>query len=234
MEQTSRSTSPGRVTDLVERKLKGAVVSCRTEFEILPVDFQHRSNPFQAFVFLCRYVGTVNGEPFQFRKCYARGCPNNLCPHVSQAVMVANRYLQRDYHRLERAGVELKKTLFSLEEMTVKFEGYQETHGPMLSIHDYIHIADEGSEVSVEVQLEPVPVVEHFAHQDHRMIFLMADFAVTCLGKTHHYERCLACFPAEREKEERNRGLGIANERLKLLYEAFDRAAVACGKRYFE
>jgi hypothetical protein len=56
------------------------------------------------------------GRIYAFRKCYARGCPNNLCPHVSQAVMIANRYLQRDYRRMEDAGLKVEKNLFTLED----------------------------------------------------------------------------------------------------------------------
>jgi len=233
MERTTVNNPPSRITDIVGLKRKGATVSCRTEFEILPVDFQHRTNPFQAFIFLCRYMGEVDGEVYEFRKCYARGCPHNLCPHVSQAVMVANRYLQRDYYKLEQAGIEMEKPLFSLEEMTVKFEGYQEEHGPMFAIHDYINIANEGNDVSVDMDLEFVPAVEHFANYENQMIFLMVDFTVACLGKTYHYERCLACYPMEREKDEKPHNMDIANERLRLLYQEFDQASIKYEKRFF-
>jgi hypothetical protein len=77
------NNSPKRVTDLIELKQRGKVTTCRTEFEILPVDFAHRNNPFQAYIFLCRYTGTIDGKKFAFRKCYSRGCPHNLCSHVS-------------------------------------------------------------------------------------------------------------------------------------------------------
>ena len=57
-----KQPAPARVTDLVERHNKGAQIVCQTEFDILPVDFQHRSNPFTAYIFLCRYSGSVDGE----------------------------------------------------------------------------------------------------------------------------------------------------------------------------
>ena len=234
MEKININNPPSRITDLVGLKKKGSIVSCRTEFEILPVDFQHRKSPFQAFIFLCRYNGAVDDKEYGFRKCYARGCPHNLCPHVSQAVMIANRYLQRDYHKLEQAGIEMEKPLFTLEEMTVKFNGYQEEHGPMLAIHDYINIAREGTSVTVDADLEFVPAVEHFANYENQMIFLMVDFAVTCLGKTHRYERCLACYPMDREKEEKQQKVAIANERLKLLYSEFDQVTIDYEKRFFD
>jgi hypothetical protein len=53
---------------------------------------------------------------------YARGCPNNLCNHVSRAVIIANRYLQRDYHSLASGGILIGDTLFTLTDMLVKFD----------------------------------------------------------------------------------------------------------------
>ncbi len=233
MQQTDINDPPNRVTDLIALKSKGAAVTCQTSFEILPVDFAHRNNPFQAYIFLCRYTGTINEKEYKFRKCYARGCPHNLCPHVSQAVMIANRYLQRDYNRLEAGGVEIEQRLFTLEDMIVKFNGYKDEHGPILAIHDYINIAKEGNEVSIDVDLEFVPAVEHFSNYKNKQIFLMVDFTITCLGKTHHYERCLACYPAERELEEKEEKTQIANNRLMILYTEFDQASIKCNKNLF-
>ncbi len=233
MQQTDINDPPNRVTDLIALKSKGAAVTCQTSFEILPVDFAHRNNPFQAYIFLCRYTGTINEKEYKFRKCYARGCPHNLCPHVSQAVMIANRYLQRDYNRLEAGGVEIEQRLFTLEDMIVKFNGYKDEHGPILAIHDYINIAKEGNEVSIDVDLEFVPAVEHFSNYKNKQIFLMVDFTITCLGKTHHYERCLACYPVERELEEKEEKTQIANNRLMILYTEFDQASIKCNKNLF-
>jgi hypothetical protein len=234
MEQNIIHDPPNRVTDLITLKQKGAFIQCKTDFEILPVDFAHRKTPFQAYIFLCRWSGAIDQKSFTFRKCYARGCPHNLCPHVSQAILIANRYLQRDYRRLELGGVEIEKKLFTLEDMVVKFEGAQETHRPTLSIHDYITIAKEGNDVSVELDLEYVPAVEHFANYKNSQIFLMVDFKITSLAETHHHERCLACYAADKEVEEKELRVKIANERLNVLYKEFDEATVRYEKKYFE
>ncbi|MFO7715304.1 hypothetical protein [Desulfosarcina sp.] len=233
MELATPNVLPHRVTDLISFKNSGAPVSARVSFEILPVDFDHRDHPFQAYIFLSRYTGDIDGQEYVFRKCYARGCPNNLCPHVSQAVMIANRYLQRDYRRMEAAGIEIEKNLFSLEEMMVKFDTTHQAYGSVMAIHDYINLAREGTDVSVEIQLEYVPAVEHFASHKNAQIFLMADFKITCLGKTSHVERCLACYSKEKE-EEKPQTMEIANDRLKLLYEEFERAFVKFGQRFFQ
>jgi hypothetical protein len=233
MEAVTNQKTPNRITDLVALKEQGFAVVCIPSFEILPVDFVHRDNKFQAYIFLCRFKGSIDGHEYMFRKCYARGCPHNLCPHVSQAVMIANRYLQRDYKKLSDAGVQIEKRLFTLEDMVVKFDEMKEEHGSLLAIQDYINIAGEGNEVAVAIALEFVSGVEHFANYENQQVFLMAHFSITTLGGAHPYERCLACYAAEKEAQEKPLKIDIANERLKILYNEFDRVSIKYEKRFF-
>jgi hypothetical protein len=233
MAGTQTHHKPMRVTDLIERINQGSTVVCRTQFDILPVDFQHRSNPFQAYIFLCQYSGTVDEMKYSFRKCYARGCPHNLCPHVSQAVLIANRYLQRDYHRLETAGIAVDKQLFTLEEMVRKFDRKKDDADSALALHDYVNLAKEGCEVIVNPSLELVSAVEHFDRFENKMIFLMADFSIACQGSTHQVERCLACYPVDKEADEKQAKIDVANARLKLFYEALESAGGQAEKLFF-
>jgi hypothetical protein len=227
------SHPPGRIADLVELKRQGFDVTCHPVFEIIPVDFTQRNFAYQAYVFMCRYGGTINGEPYTFRKCYARGCPNNLCPHVFQAVMIANRHLSRDYERLKAGGIEVEEREFSLDEMMVKFDGVKEDLGPLLTIYDYIRIAKEGNAVRVDVTLEYLPAVEHFANYKNAQTFLNGDFEVQALAKTGTYQRCLACYPTDRENEEKPQAIRIANQRLTLLYREFDKVSIQYQKKLF-
>jgi len=45
--------------------------------------------------------------------------------------------------------------------------------------------------------------VEHFANHKNAQTFLTVDFIITCMGSANYYERCLACYPADKEKEEK-------------------------------
>ncbi|RLB43566.1 MAG: hypothetical protein DRH12_02660 [Deltaproteobacteria bacterium] len=229
----SEISSPKRISDLVALKQEGARITCIPIFEVIPVDFLHRDNPYQAHVFLCRFEGEVDGQKYSFRKCYARGCPNNLCPHVSQAVMIANRYLQRDYRELKNAGIEVEEKLFTLEDMLVKFEGYKEEHDPTLTIDDYINMAKEGTEVEVSIEVEYVPAVEHFANYKNSQTFLTVDFTVEALGRRHNFQRCFACYQTDKEKEEKDQQVRVANARLEELYKRFDDAGVKYVKKFF-
>ena len=236
MQDSTINRPPRRVTDLIELKKSGLEVTCDPSFEILPVDFVHQKYQFQAHIFLCRYIGKIDGNAYMFRKCYARGCPNNLCPHVSQAVMIANRYLQRDFYRMRQSGIEVADRMFSLEDMMVKFEDlhHEEEKAPLLTIHDYVNIAKEGNAVSVEIFLESVSAVEHFAHESKQQTFLMCDFTVTTLGRTGSYQRCLGCYATKEAIEEKPNAFVVANQRLTLLYQEFDQTDIKYEERFFE
>lgn len=233
MNQSTMDNIPGRVSDLIELKKNGGDITCRPEFEIVPVDFRHKDNPFQAYIFLCRYKGMIGGTEYLFRKCYARGCPHNLCPHVSQAVMIANRYLQKDYRRLIQAGIKMDEKLFRLEDMIVKYDAVHEEQEHILAIHDYINIAKEGNAVSIEIFLESVDAVEHFANEKNAQTFLNVDFIITTLERTGNYQRCLGCYSTKKEGEEKEYAVQVANERLKLLYDEFEDASIKFKKIYF-
>jgi hypothetical protein len=61
----------------------------------------------------------------------------------------------------------------------------------------------------------------------------MVDFAITTLGRIHHYERCMACYELDKEGEEKAPKIDIANERLKLLYDEFDQVSITYERRFF-
>ncbi|MGA7876482.1 MAG: hypothetical protein WCA08_12540 [Desulfoferrobacter sp.] len=225
--------SPSRITDLIELNKKGAAVTCSTSFEVIPVDFKHRSIEFQALVFICRFSGTVDGQPYTFRKCYARGCVHDLCPRVSQAVMIANRYLLRDYHRLQRGGIQVEQKLFTLAESVVQMMDLKADPKQTMIIDDYIRMAKEGSRISVAVDLEYVPATEHFEYHKNQQTFMLADFTVTGEKLSAACQRCLGCYPTDKEEEEKGAQIKVANDRLSQLYREFELSSVYCEKRFF-
>lgn len=233
MEALSITRDPRRITDLIEAKSGGSDVQLNIRFEIIPAEFHHRSNPFQAYIFLARYVGAIDGRAFEFRKCYARGCPNNLCTHVSQAVKIANRYLQRDYHALETGGIDVDKILFSLDDMVIKFDALKDDGPPQLSIPDLVVIAKSGKVITVQVTLELIPAVEHFSSIEKPQTFLSGVFRALSEDEIYHCHRCFACFPTDKEDEEREQAVRVANARLALVYDDFKASGIICQPQYF-
>jgi hypothetical protein len=230
MNETANINLPNRITDLVNLRATGYSLDINLSFDIIPINFAHKAQEFQAYIFLCRYSGSVEKKAFIFRKCYAKGCPHNLCPHVAQAVMIANRYLKKDYKRLQDAGIVIEEKFFSLEDMIAKYEevGHEknENRGGILTIHDYINIAKEGNSVEVEIDLEIIPAVEHFVNEKNKQTYLTADFSIIILGRSYKFQRCLACFQTNNETEEKAIAINTANDRLKLLFYEFDDAKI--------
>jgi hypothetical protein len=224
---------PIRITDLVELKKEGASISCSAALDIIPIDFSHRQHHFRALVFIGRFSGTADNQPYTFRKCYARGCKHDLCPRVSQAVMTANRFLQRDYHRLGESGIGIKQKLFTLEDSVVRLTTLRDDPRKAMILDDYIHLAQDGGQVTVHVDLEYVPAIEHFEYHQNNQTFLLADFTITAQGETYACQRCLGCYPSDREKELKPVQIGVANDRLSHLYGEFDQSSIRCEPRYF-
>jgi len=52
-------------------------------------------------------------------------------------------------------------------------------------------------------------------------------------GKVHPVQRCLACYPTEEEKTEKEKAVNIANNRLSLLYKRFDDAGIKYRRKSF-
>lgn len=233
MDAPSSTNTPMRITDIVNAKKAGANVVVQTRFEILPVDFQHGSSPFQAYIFLARYYGSIDGTAFAFRKCYARGCPNNLCTHVSQAVKIANRYLQRDYKVLDAAGITLEPRLFTLDDMVVKFEQLKDAGQPAMTIPELVGLAQAEEEMSVALTLEYLPAVEHFANQKNAQTFLSGELTARVGRKTYHCHRCFSCFATDNAAAEKPRAIEVANARLALIFQEFERVGIRHEKQFF-
>ena len=237
MDKTANINHPNRITDLVDLKINGYNLDIDLSFDIVPVNFAHKAQEFQAYIFLCRYSGSVEKKTFTFRKCYAKGCSHNICPHVAQAVMIANRYLKKDYKRLQDTGIVIEEKFFNLEDMITKYEetGQEknENTGGILTIHDYINIAKEGNSVEIEIDLENIPAVEHFANENNKQTYLMAYFNITILGKNSSFQRCLACFQTDKEVEEKPVAMNTANNRLKVLFQEFDSASIKYKACFF-
>ncbi len=234
MDENIIHTPPISVTDLALLKGKGSQVTVDNSFEINEVDLAHEKHPFKAFLFFSRFSGDVDGDEYAFRKCYSRGCTHNLCPHVSQAVMIANRYLQRDYNALEQAGIEIEKKLFTLENMLAKFEEQKDEFVSTLILEDYINIAKGGEDISIDVSVEYLPAVENFANYKEKRMFFAANFNVSHLGKVHICHRCFSCYAMDKEKEEIRTAKELSNRRVAFLYEEFDKAGIKYNKVFFE
>ncbi|MBC8419241.1 MAG: hypothetical protein H8E10_11655 [Desulfobacterales bacterium] len=234
MEERISHNPPMSIMDLVSLKKAGHEVTVDNAFEINEVELDHEEHPFQAFLFFCRFTGAIDGQAYNFKKCYSRGCTHNLCPHVSQAVMIANRYLQRDFVALEKAGINPDRKLFTLEGMLSKFEEKRDQFVSTLILDDYIHLAKEGNDIFIHIDLENFAAVENFENYKEKRLFFSANFAVTHLGEKHICQKCLSCCALDDNEMEIRKARDLANRRAAILYEEFDKAKIRYNRAFFE
>ena len=225
--------SPNRISDLIKLKQEGHDVTCFTFFEIVPLDVENEFKSYKAFIFLCQYGGTVDGEDYGFRKCYARACSDNQCDNINQTVMTAKIYALADYNTLEQAGISLDKRRMTLAEVVKKFEGMQDEYKPIQTIRDYVEKARAGHVVSMEHRLNLIHAQEHVSNYKVQTVFFMAAFTITCDGKIHHHERCYACYPKDQAAVEKKDKMDIANARLKILYNQLDQVSIKHNKLFY-
>ncbi len=224
---------PRCIGDLFLLDARRHLVTCSAGLEIVPVNFFQHDSCLQAYTMFARFSGEVDGTPYTFRKCYARSFLKDSCRRGMQAVMVANRDLQRDYRRLSRAGISINKEFFSLQDLLIRQSSGDEPCCPPVTIIDFVYIAREGNLVNVEVLLNRVAAVEHYPEESVDQVYLMADFAVIALGNTSHCQRCMASFPAEAGEDEELAMIRVANQRLTSLYTDFAQAGVNYMERFF-
>jgi hypothetical protein len=152
---------------------------------------------------------------------------------VSQAVNIANRYLQRDYHALRSGGLEVTEILFSLDDMIVKFETLKEEGPAHLSILELTDMAKSGKSITVDITLELIPAVEHFSHTDKPRTYLSGEFTAKTADKTYHCHRCFACFDTGQDDEGKETAIRVANARLALIYSEFKESGILHRTTYF-
>jgi hypothetical protein len=152
---------------------------------------------------------------------------------VSQAVKIANRYLLRDYHALKSGGIEVAESLFTLEDMIIKFETLREEGPVQLSVPELTAMAKSGKSITVDITLELIPAVEHFVHTEKARTYLSGEFTAKTAHETYHCHRCFACYNTDLDDEEKNAAMRVANARLELVYSEFKESGILHRATYF-
>jgi len=118
--------------------------------------------------------------------------------------------------------------------MLAQFEEKRDEFVSTLILEDYIHIAQGGEDISIDVSVEYIPAVENFANYKEKRVFFTGNFNVSHLGQTHICHRCFACYAMDMEKEDRQTARELANRRIAAVYKEFDKAGIRYNKVFFE
>jgi hypothetical protein len=230
--ETAGIRPPSRISDLLQWKLRSSRVFCRATFDVIPMYFTEDDPAYRALMFLCRFSGTIDGEEYGFRKCYARGCPDGHCPATYKAILAANHYMKSDLEKLRRAGILLERPKLTLESYAKKIENRALNQGAM-RMEDTIALAKDRGGISIEPWLQWVHAREQLPNFEVKMVFLMVNFAVHYDNQIKNYEMCLSCYPLDQENEQKNEKIVVANERLRSLYARLEVSFTRFTKQFF-
>lgn len=222
-----------RIRDLVRCRQNGTAVTGQSYFDVIPMDVVDGQRSFYALMFLCHYSGLVGEREFSFRKCYARGCPQNGCPRVSVALRTANDHYRMDCLRLEQAGIFLHRRGLTLEKIAAKMERPENEPLHVELLDNVRRLAASEGKLYVEPSLDFVRAVEHHDTYAVATVFLVATLKIGRGNRSCRRERCLACYCLNKEGQEKQEKIFIANERLKSLYREFKEAAIDFEEKYF-
>ena len=128
----------------------------------------------------------------------------------------------------------MDETLFTLDAMVVKFDQLEASDQPAITIPELVGMARAGTTISVDLDLGYMPAVEHFANKQNAQTFLSGEFTARAADKTYKAHRCFACFPTDRSVEEKPMAIRVANARLALIFQEFERAGIAHRPDFFK
>jgi len=120
------------------------------------------------------YSGTVNGEPFVFRKDYSFA--DDEAEHALECLLIANNRLQMDYERLEKAGIAVQGEFFTFQNSFLGLPGDASLKKPALRLQNFIHLMHAGVSVSVDVTLKRPDMIVKQANGEKKGFGCMAAF----------------------------------------------------------
>ena len=123
------------------------------------------------------YSGTVNGEPFVFRKDYSFA--DDEAEYALECLLIANNRLQMDYERLEKAGIAVKGEFFTFQNSFLGLPGDASLKKPALRLQNFIHLMHAGVPVSVDVTLKCPDMIVKQANGEKKGFGCMAAFEFT-------------------------------------------------------
>jgi len=182
--------------------------------------FEHDGKEIETIIISMEYSGTVDAEPFKFRKEYSHTYDET--EYALDCILIANNRLQVDYDRLRQGGVEVKGEFFTFQNTFFGLPGIASERRPALRLEAFINLARSGMPVSVDVVLKRPDVVVKEEEGEKKGFAYVADFVFTTAeGKTtieKLYDRALHDDTEERRarvKEVANKRLGRDFERLR-------------------
>lgn len=150
---TNTKSEEVRMLDrLIESAASGEKVVLKAKPIREVVKLKREDQDIDTVILSMEYSGTVNGEPFVFKKNYS--FTDDEAQYALECLLIANNRLQIDYDRLKEPGIAIKREFFTFQNSFFGLSGDASAKRPALRLQNFIYLTRAGIPVSVDVALK--------------------------------------------------------------------------------
>lgn len=220
---------------MLEALMEAAASGKKVDLEGKParqvVRFEREGRQVDTVILSMEYSGTVDGKPFAFRKDYSFA--DDDAQYALDALLIANNRLQVDYDRLREAGIAIQHELFTFQNSFIGLKGDASVKSPALRLQNFIHFAQTGIPISVDVTLKRPSIIVKQEDGERKGFGLLAAFVFSTGWEKTTIEKIYATGSDDDPKKYQVELKKVANKRLERDCERLRRAGIQVDKLAF-
>jgi len=210
---------------LIEAAASGKKVDIEGKPDRKVVRIEREGRQVDTVILSMAYSGTVDGRPFAFRKDYSFA--DDDAQYALDCLLIANNRLQVDYDRLKNAGIAIKHDLFTFQNSFIGLKGDASVKAPALRLQNFIHFAQTGIPIKVEVTLKrPDIIVKQDDDGERKGFGLVAAYVFTTGWEKTTIEKIYATGSHDDPRKYQEELKEVANRRLERDCERLRRAGI--------
>jgi hypothetical protein len=200
------------LANLIDEAAKGKKIALNTKPIREVIRLKQEGQDIDSVILSMEYSGTVNGDPFAFKKEYSFAYDE--AEYALESLLIANNRLQMDYERLKEAGIVVKGEFFSFQNSFLGLPGDASLKKPALRLQDFIQLMRAGGPVSVGVTLKCPDMIVRQANGEKKGFGRMVAFEFTTGESKTTIEKLynIGCYDDTAEAQAETKE--VANKRL--------------------
>ena len=209
---------------LIQAVSSGKKVELQGEPERKVVRLEREGRQVDTVILSMVYTGTVDGKPFTFKKDYSFA--NDDAQYALDCLLIANNRLQVDYDRLKDAGIAIEHNLFTFQNSFIGLNGDASVKSPALRLQNFIHFAQTGIPISVDVELKRPSIIVKQEDVESEKFVLVAAFVFSTGWEKTTIEKIYGIGSYDDAKKYQEEVKSVVNKRLERDCERLRRAGI--------
>lgn len=209
---------------LIEDAASGKKVELQEKVAREIVRFEREGRKVDTVILSIDYSGSVDGKPFSFKKDYS--FVDDDAQYALDCLLIANNRLQMDYDRLKDAGIEVEHELFTFQNSFIGLTGDASVKSPALRLQNFIHFANTGIPVSVDVEVTRPSITVKQEDGERKGFGFVAKFVFSTGWEKTTIEKIYGTGSYDDQKKYREELKAVANKRLERDCERLRRAGI--------